>query len=213
MGEFRWQEAKRTVNGRVQGQAPVELIDPTVGPPQSPMWPYLNGHAHLFRCPSHPAVGRNEAYNDGAVSPIVRTYGLNQWMGGQFVRDFRNLRHYTNLADLTVPEPGSHITFLSRHLDLINYPQFILNVWNAEKGPFYEHASLRDLPSAMHSNGTVIGYADGHASIHRWQHLSTRLHRTLDSNGYTTQTRQFGPTLGRNEDSLWLAKRMTAPVE
>ena len=64
-----------------------------------------------------------------------------------------------------------------------------------------------DMPSALHGGSSGLGFADGHAEIHRWQDARTRLPLAEEERGPST-------LVGRganNPDLAWLKQRTSSP--
>jgi prepilin-type processing-associated H-X9-DG protein len=69
---------------------------------------------------------------------------------------------YSKISDLTCPSPSMAIVFVDESMVSLQDGYLQIDT-HGNKGFF------PDVPANYHSGGCGIGYADGHAAIHRWQ--------------------------------------------
>jgi prepilin-type processing-associated H-X9-DG protein len=79
---------------------------------------------------------------------------------------------FRKLSEINPLAPAEALTFLDERHDTINDASFAMQ-WRfvAEVPELWE---LRDKPSAMHSQGGNVAFADGHVTLQRWQDARTR---------------------------------------
>lgn len=167
-------------------------------PRRSLFGPYLKSY-ELYRCPSD----RSTVLVGGKKRPVVRSYGLNTYVGWEpFDRNnnperYRDLptagyRVYRKSADLTVPGPSQIFTFAEIHTESICRPFFGV----AMGRNFFYH-----LPANYHDRSSVIGFADGHVERNRWVDGRTyNPPRTVDWHGHSYPS-------PNNRDLVWLQER------
>ena len=166
-------------NGRGDAGAPAtwvggsfesDLADNTnaflmLDPKRSLFGPYLKS-IELYRCPSD----RSTVVVGGKKRPVVRSYGLNSFMGWDpYDRNnnperYRDLptagyRAYRKSAEITAPGPSEAFTFIEIHTESICRPFF---------GVAMGQNFLYHVPANYHDRNTVVGFADGHVDRKRW---------------------------------------------
>jgi prepilin-type N-terminal cleavage/methylation domain-containing protein len=132
----------------------MKLLDPSY----SLFGPYLKS-AEVYRCPSDKTL---ETVN-GKKVPVVRSYGMNSFVGwkGPSYRDNppTGYKLFTKTGDLAVPGPTEIFVFSEIHHDSICRPFF---------GMIMASSSFYHVPANYHRPSSVFAFADGHAEIHKW---------------------------------------------
>ncbi len=113
------------------------------------LWPY-NGSAGVYRCPSDKSAT--------GVTPRVRSYSINSWMGGVALPGEDNYRVFHKESDIVSPSPGQAIVFVDEHEKSINEGWFVIDM---------EGRGLFDAPATRHDGTFTISFADGH--VEAWK--------------------------------------------
>ncbi len=185
---------------------------------QSPMWPYCNKNAAIWRCPgdrSYVTVG-------GQQLPRVRTYSMNLYLGGfggqNNPRNGNNpalglfsinqWMMYFHFPDLAVPGSSQVFLFIDEREDAINLGNFYTDMagFKPANGAAYQ---LNDYPASYHGNAGGISFCDGHAEIHRWE--DGRTMPPLDYEGSLNGGGSGFVASPYNVDVGWLQFRATTP--
>ncbi|MBI1178143.1 hypothetical protein GC207_11975 [bacterium] len=119
--------------------------------------PYLKRDATVFRCPAD----RSRVTIFGRLSNRVRSYSMNNWMGGAAFNQETDFKVYHKLEDITRPNPSKAMVMVEEREDSLNDGVFsvdmsLLNIWG-------------DFPASRHDGGMNLSYADGHVGFHPWQ--------------------------------------------
>ena len=190
----------------VGGSFETDLIDNTnvfllTDPKRSLFGPYLKSY-DLYRCPSD----RSTVPINGKKQPVVRSYGMNSFMGwnptaanGDPVRYRDNptigYRVYRKSSDLTVPGPSEAFVFTEIHTESICRPFFGV----AAGKTFWYH-----VPANYHDRSTVFAFGDGHADRRRWVDARTfNPPKTLTWHDHNYST-------PNSRDLVWLHEHATA---
>jgi prepilin-type N-terminal cleavage/methylation domain-containing protein/prepilin-type processing-associated H-X9-DG protein len=130
---------------------------------QSPTYPYV-GSTTVFRCPDDMSgfIVRGKFWLRN------RSYAVNGFMGAPSAIVYPNadlFKSARTLSDITAPGPSEVYVLIEEHENSLNDSHFL---------PFRDLHSFGnqqwlDAPSGRHDNGAGLGYADGHANIHRWR--------------------------------------------
>jgi len=149
-----------------------KLVDPTY----SILGPYIK-NAGVFKCPSDPSsvtmlgprvrsVAANEAVG---ILWVPVTVGCNfpanapvtgQWLTGSLNDCQTTWRTYGKLEQMTVPGPAMTFVYIDENPNTIDDTCFAVQM--ADLTQFIE------LPSGFHNSAGTVGFADGHAEVHRW---------------------------------------------
>ena len=98
---------------------------------------------------------------------------------------------------MTRPQPSDLWVIWDEH------PSTIEDGWS---GVEMSSTELVDMPSALHGGSSGLGFADGHAEIHRWRDPRTRLPMAEEDRGPSSLT-----GLGsNNRDLAWLKEHTTS---
>jgi prepilin-type N-terminal cleavage/methylation domain-containing protein/prepilin-type processing-associated H-X9-DG protein len=119
----------------------------------TPLSPYDNRSAGIFKCPSDRAPAAN--------GPRIRSVSMNSLVGdpGNLVDQFNPL--YVQFFKLkTVLKPSGIFVFLDEHCDTINDGFFVNRLETYQWG---------NMPGSYHNGGLSLSFVDGHVETHRWQ--------------------------------------------
>jgi prepilin-type N-terminal cleavage/methylation domain-containing protein/prepilin-type processing-associated H-X9-DG protein len=119
---------------------------------QTPLSPYANRSAGIFKCPSDQA--------SAADGPRIRSVSMNSLVGdpGNLVDQFNPL--YVQFFKMkTILKPSGIFVFLDEHCDTINDGFFVNRL---------EDYLWGNVPGSYHNGGLSLSFADGHVETHRW---------------------------------------------
>ena len=160
--------------------------------------PYMAKSLGSYKCPSD----RLPALN----GPRVRSYSMNAFVGGTTEWDiygFTDYRCFLKEGDMVKPGPANLFIFVHECPDSINDELFGFHMPPATLYPGGS-ASWDDVPTELHSGGTVFGFADGHAELHKWMDPNTR-------SPVSGKTGCPGTGATSARDHQWLQVRAGAP--
>jgi prepilin-type N-terminal cleavage/methylation domain-containing protein/prepilin-type processing-associated H-X9-DG protein len=89
--------------------------------------------------------------------PRVRSYSLNGWMGGTWVKGQSNYMVFKREAEIVRPPLAGAWVFIDEHERSINDGWFAVDM-KGDRG-------LLDAPATRHNNSYGLSFADGHAEI------------------------------------------------
>jgi prepilin-type N-terminal cleavage/methylation domain-containing protein/prepilin-type processing-associated H-X9-DG protein len=122
--------------------------------------PYLSGQVGVYKCPADRLNSAN--------GPRLRSVSMNGQMGaiGQTISNAPGSNNkpgllYTRMADLNCPSPAMAIVFLDESMTTLQ--DGYLQVDSHGTAGFFP-----DIPANYHNGGCCLGYADGHAEVHKW---------------------------------------------
>ncbi len=122
----------------------------------------LGRYAHtplLFRCPAD-----NFIY-PGTKGPLARSYAMNNWMNGYY-RGTTSARLYEREQQML--KPADLFVFIHEDPNTIDDGTTAVDV-----GPGTTNTwDNSNWPAALHNGATSLGFADGHAELHRWLALA-----------------------------------------
>ena len=151
----------------------------------------------IYKCPA-------DIYNvsiRGAFLPRVRSVAMNSFIGvldaDYGTRQTPPCYTYKKMSDIRRPPPSNLWVFVDEHPDSIN-DGWLTDGWPGGGG-------WGDLPASYHAAACGLGFADGHAEIHKWRDKAT-----LEPVTRQTRPRQGGSA---PNDTLWFMERTTAPVQ
>jgi prepilin-type N-terminal cleavage/methylation domain-containing protein len=167
------------------------LIEAKIGP--------YSKSVGIYKCPAdiYPCVVRG-----GAIMPRVRSVSMNSFVGvlpgeGYGARQTPPCYEYHKLSDIRHPPPSNLWVFVDEHPDSIN-DGWLTDGWPGGGG-------WGDLPASYHCGACGVGFADGHAEVHKWRDQAT-----MEPVTKQTRPRQGGSA---PHDTLWFMERSTAPIQ
>jgi prepilin-type N-terminal cleavage/methylation domain-containing protein/prepilin-type processing-associated H-X9-DG protein len=152
--------------------------------------PYSKGSVGIYKCPAD----TSKAQILSSKLPRVRSVSMNGLVGlpeGDQVSRTQGWRKFRKLSDIARPHASDLWVVWDEH------PSTIEDGWaGVEMGT----TEWVDMPSAAHGGSSGLGFADGHAEIHRWRDPRTRLAMAEEERGPSSLT-----GLGHNnQDLVWL---------
>jgi prepilin-type processing-associated H-X9-DG protein len=169
---------------------------------KSPLWPYCNQAAEIWRCPADPSkVQPNAGPNQGQWVPRVRSFSMNAWFNSTDATVFNSLgfRLYKKIADVIDPGPARTFVFLDERCESINDGEFLVSMYGYPDQP--THWTMVDFPAIYHDGAASFAFADGHGEEHTW-----RDSRTLTPIGTLGNLNVASPN---NKDVYWLMDHAT----
>jgi prepilin-type N-terminal cleavage/methylation domain-containing protein/prepilin-type processing-associated H-X9-DG protein len=123
--------------------------------------PYLSGQIGVYKCPADNLYSAN--------GERLRSVSMNGQMGAEGLDSTKEPgadnapgKLFTRIADLTRPVPAMAIIFLDESMATLQDGYLQIDT-HGNKGWF------PDIPANYHAGGCCIGYADGHAEVHKWR--------------------------------------------
>lgn len=168
------------------------------------LWPYTSRTAGIYRCPADRSQGINR---DRARVPRIRSYSVNNWVGGPGLggrwmpRDPEGWRVYLKTIEMQDPGPAMTWVFHDERPDSINNGFFSLDMTGYPDQP--ELTRMNDVPGMQHNRAGVFAFADGHTETRRWK--DPRTTPPVRKDGAITL---YMPSPG-NADVRWLQERAT----
>lgn len=147
---------------------------------QALLAPYLSGQIGVYKCPADRLPSAN--------GDRLRSVSMNGQMGalGQTTNNPPGSLNtpgalYVRTGDLVCPPPASAIIFVDEAMATLQDAYLQIDT----------HGNKRyfpDIPANYHLGGCGLGYADGHAEIHKWQTSSLLEVPYNQSVGYPSYT-------------------------
>ncbi len=158
---------------------------------QAKLFPYVR-YEDAFRCPDDLSMS--------AAGLRIRSYSMNAFVGDTYDKVTDGWKRFVKLSDFKMASPQTFL-FIEEHPNSIDDGSFV-------NDPAKQRAWM-DFPALFHPGGTVIGFADGHAEMHRWACASTR--PPVRVNGPKPQG--VIPSNESGEDLAWLLEHTTRKAE
>jgi prepilin-type N-terminal cleavage/methylation domain-containing protein/prepilin-type processing-associated H-X9-DG protein len=169
-----------TVHGDTAGFTDVNYL---LDPKRAAFAKYLRD-AQVYKCPSERTVFKRAG---GRTVPKIRSYSMNDYItppgGGSLGTQF----HFRIASDMA--RPSTTFVFIDAEPASICYTPFRI--------PESDNDSFFTAPGAMHSRGTGLTFADGHAEAKRWKKPSMR--PPLNGSPH--------PSPSDRTDVMWLRRR------
>jgi len=119
----------------------------------------MNLDATAFRCPAD----RSKVTVFGRLRTRVRSYLMNNWMGGFVYAGQIGFKLFGKLEDITRPDPASAMVMLEERKDSINDCLFAGDMTG----------SVADNPAYRHDGGVNLAFSDGQVRYRLWQDWRT----------------------------------------
>ena len=180
-------------------------VDPLVtnieGIVQAPFNRYIGGKSDVYRCPADNYVSPLQRYAGWTSRP--RSYSMNSFVGpyntnwtstgNAFYPDYQQFIKLSGVVN-----PTMVFVTIDEHPDGIN-DGYIKNdadpvrftVWN-------------DFPASYHCGAGGLGFADGHAEIHKWKSTVCTIRPVTYG---TLSTTPFSADPAGQQDALWYTQR------
>jgi prepilin-type N-terminal cleavage/methylation domain-containing protein/prepilin-type processing-associated H-X9-DG protein len=169
----------------------------------SPMWPYSGNQPLIWRDPADKSGGGLDSYRNGEWLPRVRSYSMNNWVGGGSDRS-GGWKIFNTVNSMNNPGPAKTIVFIAEREDSINDGYFVIDMagFAPNKGPG-RNTRIVDFPAGYHNGSCSVGFADAHAEIRKWQDS-----RTVPDLAKGVML-QLGVPSPSNKDVWWMQQRAT----
>ena len=167
------------------------------------VYPYVN-NINVYRCPAdHTVVPRG---GGAFTAQALRTYSMNCWVQpmdnpGNASATWEGITgyyYYTKLSTMRAPGPAQTWVFIEESPYSIDDGFFAIDP--------RETTTWANSPAVLHSNGSVLSYADGHSAVRQWTDGNMINERPSTPGGNTDGT-QASPNCG---DLAWLVSVSTA---
>jgi prepilin-type N-terminal cleavage/methylation domain-containing protein len=154
----------------------------------------------IYKCPSDKYDCLIRA---GISMPRVRSVAMNSFIGvldaGYGTGQNPPCYTYQKLSEIKRPPPCNLWVFVDEHPDSIN-DGWLTDGWPGGGG-------WGDLPASYHCGACGLGFADGHAEVHKWRDKGT-----VQPVRKNTDRSLWGDTTAPN-DTRWFLERSTAPIQ
>jgi prepilin-type N-terminal cleavage/methylation domain-containing protein/prepilin-type processing-associated H-X9-DG protein len=161
--------------------------------------PYVAGMVQMFWCPAD--VFLSTSQRSQYWQNRCRSICMSGFTGPGPKYSFSGWTETNSVVKLTGfynPGPANAWVFMDEHPDSIDDVQLYVNP--ADGSPATSDGIFTELPSGLHNKAGGIGFADGHAEIHKWLESSTC--------PPVTYTSVHNVSVGANSrDLIWLAQR------
>ena len=165
----------------------------------SPLAPYANRSAEIFKCPEDQSLSLG---NRGAQR--VRSVSMNGYLGERASPFTPGYRQFKKITEMATPGPARTWIFLDEREESINDGFFVVDMSGYPNNP--NALRIVDFPAAYHASGAGVSFADGHAQIKTW--LDPRTSPVLRPG----QPLPLGGASPNNLDVLWLQERSTSRI-
>jgi prepilin-type N-terminal cleavage/methylation domain-containing protein/prepilin-type processing-associated H-X9-DG protein len=164
--------------------------------------PYLQ-NVGVYKCPADLSRVAGKA-RIRSLSMSQAFGGPGDWLDPAGFRanvTSKKYRTYFKTTDLGTPGAANLWLFLDEHPDSQNAGGFANSMVETSAG---SDARIVDFPASFHGGAAGVGFADGHAEIHKW-----RDPRTMPGVRYNNAL-QLNVASAGNVDMIWLAERTSA---
>lgn len=175
---------------------------------QSPLWPYCGNNYKIWRDPAD----RTTVKFRGQVYPRVRSYSMNNWMGGEngsgWGASGAGWNVYRKLGNMSFPGPSKLWVIITERPDSLNDGFFVVDMAGYDTAtPRPRSYKIVDYPASYHNGGAALAYADGHSEFHKW--VDARTVPPLDIN----RELALNVASANNLDVAWLQERSTRLIQ
>ncbi len=179
----------------------VSNINPDINTRKSPLWKYAQTTA-IWKCPADKSTGKMKSYNNGAVTPRVRSMSMNCWVGGpEWANSGAGWMVYRKTGQMNNPGPSRTWVLLDEREDSINDGYFVVDMKGYPDKP--SQWKIVDYPASYHNKAGGLSFADSHAEIRKWKDPRTT---PVLKSGRELQLDVASPN---NQDVFWLQERCT----
>jgi prepilin-type N-terminal cleavage/methylation domain-containing protein/prepilin-type processing-associated H-X9-DG protein len=145
----------------------------------------------IFRCPADKFI------YPGAKGPFARSYSMNNWMSG-YTRGSTSYRLYRNEAEMK--NPSNLFVFIHEDPNTIDDGTIAIDLGSGTVNTW----ANSNTAAALHSGATSLGFADGHAELHKWRAV-------MISTGPIRGVTRVNTALSPSPDAAWLKERTSEP--
>jgi len=180
---------------------------------QASLGSYVVGNTAIFHCPSDNVLSREQQANGWSerirsysMNAMVGNPGTNVFVGGQNVNN-PGYRQFFKIEQMS--HPTEIFVFLDEHPDSIEDGYFVdRNLpgagYDASSVPVNEWSRM---PASYHNGSGSFSFADGHASLHRWQSSATVVPAVADD--VSIFPLQISSSAGDHVDFDWVIYHMS----
>jgi prepilin-type N-terminal cleavage/methylation domain-containing protein/prepilin-type processing-associated H-X9-DG protein len=170
-------------------------VQDLIGPTNAALAPYVANNYKIYWCPADKYLSSQQSGWAHRVRSIAMDAALGDGLKYSFDPPFvPQFWWATKMSQVIVPGPSQSWLILDEHPDSIDDEILYINPGDASgTGLFTE------LPGSNHDGACGVGYADGHAEVHKWQSAATT--------PPVTYTSIHSVVSIRNPDLGWLAQR------
>lgn len=163
------------LNLPTQNQEEVDPYAPENSISSSPLFPYLGESVEVWRDPGDKSMGRHPNYKRNALVPRVRSFSMNNWVGGPPWGDpAQGWIVFEKTSQLIDPGPANTIGFIAERPDSINNGDFEIDMTGfTPVRPMNRQATLVNYPAAYHGGAGTVGFLDSHVELHLWEDSRT----------------------------------------
>lgn len=168
---------------------------------QSPLWPYCGNNYKIWRDPAD----RTTSTFRGKVYPRVRSYSMNNWMGGpSWGASGAGWNVYGKIGNMTYPGPANLWVIITERPDSLNDGYFVVDMAGYDTAtPRPRSYKIVDYPASYHNGAAALAFADGHSEFHKW--VDQRTVPPLDIN----RELALNVASANNLDVAWMQERST----
>jgi prepilin-type N-terminal cleavage/methylation domain-containing protein/prepilin-type processing-associated H-X9-DG protein len=175
---------------------------------KSPLWPYCGKNYKIWRDPAD----RTTVTFRGKVYPRVRSYSMNNWMGGEngggWGASGPGWTVYRKLGNMSFPGPAKLWVIITERPDSLNDGFFVVDMAGYDAvTPRPRSYKIVDYPASYHNGSAAMAYADGHSEFHKW--LDPRTVPPLN----LTRELALNVASANNVDVAWLQDRSTRLIQ
>jgi len=181
--------------------ADVSNINPDINITKSPLWRYAPVTG-IWKCPADFSTGKVRSYNNGAVTPRVRSMSMNNWVGGPaWGESGPGWVVYRKTSAMLNPGPSQTWVLLDEREDSINDGYFVVDMKGYPTTP--SQYKIVDYPASYHNRAGGLSFADSHAEIRKWKDPRTipNLRKGIEL--------PLNVGSANNQDVRWLQERST----
>lgn len=178
-------------------------LDPRLSIQNGALWPYVTAAA-VYRDPNDKSAGSNANFNGGARTKRVRSYSVNNWMGGPAWGRSGEWQVFEKTVSITRPGPSEAFVFISERPESIDDGQFIVDMSGFVRGGSAgANTRIVAFPGAWCGGQAGLSFADGHVEQKRWNNPETtpRVDPTTSMNVNVVSP--------HNADVYWLQEHST----
>ena len=129
----------------------------------SPLTPYLDRQASVFKCPADSSLSGGRT-----GTPRVRSVSMNGYIGERSAPYTSGYRLFKKISEFTGPTPAQAFVFIDEREDSIN--DGLLQIDMSGFDPLTpSRYTLVDVPADWHNRGATVSFVDGHTETWRWR--------------------------------------------
>lgn len=149
------------------------------------------GTPQVFRCPADKFI------YPGARAPFARSYAMNNWMNGYY-RGTQTPKLFERESQME--RPTELFVFIHEDPNTIDDGTIAIDLSPGTTNTW----SNSNTAAALHSGSTSIGFADGHAELHKWRSV-------VNSTGPIRGVPRVNTSVRPSVDANWLKARTSEP--